>query len=540
MSGVALNFLAGGVGLFLLGMFLMTDGLKMAAGPALGKVLTTSTETRLRGLFSGMLVTALVQSSSAVTVAAIGFVNAGLLTFSQSLWVLFGANVGTTMTGWLVALIGFRVNIEGAALPMIGIGMALRLSGPDLRRGAAGSALAGFGVLFLGLGFLQQAFPDAGSGFGPAMFAGSGAQSVLLFVLAGLLLTIVLQSSSVSLAIVLTLADAGAVPLTAAAAAVIGANVGTTVTALLAVIGATPNAKRAAFAHVLFNVLTAVVALLVLPFLLGVVSALREGIGLDATPAVNLALFHTTFNVLGVALMWPFSGYLARFLEGRFHTRAEQIGRPLYIDRNVASVPSLAVDALRREINRVGGMAVGGVWSRVGTLIGDAARPDESAGLPALNRAIADFVTRVSRGTMSASTAQVLANLLRVQHYYENCGELASEVVAVRDAVADLGATPLHDAIISLAGLVDTLLVQLNPDNEPFAPLGAAQVADFESGYQEVKAALLSAGARGEITIDTMEQLLRSFSALHRVMDQAAKAARLLEQLRGEYLEALA
>ena len=110
----------------------------------------------------------------------------------------------------------------------------------------------------------------------------------------------------------------------------------------------------------------------------------------------------------------------------------------------------------------------------------------------------------------------------------------------MRDAVADLGATPLHDAIISLTGLVDSLLVQLNPDNEPFAPLGAAQVADFESGYQEVKAALLSAGARGEITIDTMEQLLRSFSALHRVMDQAAKAARLLEQLRGEYLEALA
>ena len=134
MSGIAFNLLIGGVGLFLLGMFLMTDGLKMAAGPALGRVLTSSTQTRLRGLFSGLVVTALVQSSSAVTVAAIGFVNAGLLTFSQSLWVLFGANVGTTMTGWLVALLGFSVKIEAAALPMIGIGMALRLSGPDLRR----------------------------------------------------------------------------------------------------------------------------------------------------------------------------------------------------------------------------------------------------------------------------------------------------------------------------------------------------------------------------------------------------------------------
>jgi len=162
MSGSAIGLLAGGLGLFLLGMMLMTDGLKAAAGPMLGNVLTSSTRTRLRGLFSGIAVTALVQSSSAVTVAAIGFVNAGLLSFSQSLWVIFGANVGTTMTGWLVALIGFKIKIEAAALPMIGIGMALRLSGSDSRRGAGGSALAGFGVLFLGIGFLQQAFSGSG------------------------------------------------------------------------------------------------------------------------------------------------------------------------------------------------------------------------------------------------------------------------------------------------------------------------------------------------------------------------------------------
>ena len=540
MSGIAFNLLIGGVGLFLLGMFLMTDGLKMAAGPALGRVLTSSTQTRLRGLFSGLVVTALVQSSSAVTVAAIGFVNAGLLTFSQSLWVLFGANVGTTMTGWLVALLGFSVKIEAAALPMIGIGMALRLSGPDLRRGAAGSALAGFGVLFLGIGFLQQAFPGAQNGFDLTLLVGHGALSIVAFVLAGLLLTLLMQSSSVALAIVLTLAEAGAIPLPAAAAAVIGANVGTTVTALLAAIGATPNAKRAAAAHVLFNVLTGVVALLLLPLLLGAVNVLREGIGLASSPAVSLALFHTVFNVLGVALMWPVADHLARFLEGRFHTRDEEIGKPQYVDRNVASVPALAVDALRREIDRVGGMAVGAVWARLGTLIGEAGRRDESAGLRALNRAIAAFVTQVSRGSMAATTAQLLAKLLRVQRYYEICGELAAEVVAARDAVADLGATPLREVIQDLAGIADTLLVQLNPDNEPFAPLAAAQAEHFEKSYQTVKDALLSGGARGEISIGTMEQLLRSFSTLHRIMDQAAKAARLLAQLRDEPADASA
>ena len=161
MSG-SVNVLLGGVGLFLLGMALMTDGLKTTAGPALGRLLASSTQTRWRGLVSGVVVTALVQSSSAVTVAAIGFVNAGLLTFGQSLWVIFGSNVGTTMTGWLVALIGLKIKVEAAALPMIGIGMALRLTGAESRRGAAGTALAGFGVLFLGIGLLQQAFAGAG------------------------------------------------------------------------------------------------------------------------------------------------------------------------------------------------------------------------------------------------------------------------------------------------------------------------------------------------------------------------------------------
>jgi phosphate:Na+ symporter len=121
--------LAGGIGLFLLGMSLMTDGLKLAAGPALERILASSTQTRIRGLASGMLVTALVQSSSAVTVAAIGFVNAGLLSLSQALWVLFGANVGTTMTGWLVALVSMKFQIEALALPLIGLGMILRLAG---------------------------------------------------------------------------------------------------------------------------------------------------------------------------------------------------------------------------------------------------------------------------------------------------------------------------------------------------------------------------------------------------------------------------
>ncbi|MBU0752642.1 MAG: Na/Pi symporter [Gammaproteobacteria bacterium] len=527
MSG-SVNVLLGGVGLFLLGMALMTDGLKTAAGPALGRLLASSTQTRWRGLVSGVVVTALVQSSSAVTVAAIGFVNAGLLTFSQSLWVIFGSNVGTTMTGWLVALIGLKIKVEAAALPMIGIGMALRLTGAESRRGAAGTALAGFGVLFLGIGLLQQAFAGAGGAVDLAGLSGAGIRSVVAFVLAGLLLTVLMQSSSASLAIVLTLAETAVIPLQDAAAAVIGANIGTTVTALVAVIGATPNARRAASAHVLFNILTGLTALALLPLLIGVVDLARDAFDLDSSPAVSLALFHTVFNLLGVVLMWPLATRLSAFLLHRFRTREEEVGQPRYLDRNVASVPSLAADALQRELARFGGIAIGGVWSRIGLLTGASGRPDDAVALPSLGHAIADFVTQVSRGSMADKTAQKLATLLRVQRYYETCGELAPEIETGHAAVVALGETPLRAAVIDMAKLADELLVQLNPDTEPFAPLGEAQAVEFEMRYQQLKASILDAGARGEIDIDTMESLTRTFSTLRRIIDQATKAARLL------------
>jgi phosphate:Na+ symporter len=519
--------LLGGVGLFLLGMVLMTDGLKTAAGPLLGRVLSSSTATGLRGLLSGILVTALVQSSSAVTVAAIGFVNAGLLTFSQSLWVLFGANVGTTMTGWLVALVGLKIKVELAALPLVGAGMALRVSGPGTRRGALGTALAGFGVLFLGIGFLQQGFSSLGQHIDLSALPGHGLASIPAFLLAGLMLTVLMQSSSASLAIVLTLAESGLLPIQEAAAAVIGANIGTTVTALLAAIGATPNAKRAAGAHVLFNLLTALVALALLPVLIAVVAWLRDAFGMGSAPAASLALFHTVFNLLGVLLMWPLASRLAAFLKRRFRTAEEEGGRPRYLDRNVASVPSLAVDALRREIARLGGLAIGAVWARIGVLCNEAGRPDEGAAVPLLSGAIADFVARLSRASMSESTAAALADLLRAQHYYDTCGELAAEISASQPQIARLQDAELRAEILDLLRRTGDLLLQVNPAVEPFAAASAAQRTGFEERYQALKARLLATGARGALDLQAMDALLRSFSALRRIVDQATKAARL-------------
>ncbi|MDX9707693.1 MAG: Na/Pi symporter, partial [Azospira sp.] len=358
--------------------------------------------------------------------------------------------------------------------------------------------------------------------------------SIIGFVLVGLLLTVLMQSSAASMAVVLTLAEAGVQPLTEAAAALIGANVGTTATAIVAAIGATPDAKRAASAHILFNVLTAIVAFILLPVLIGAVALLGKAFDLGPSPAISLALFHTIFNILGVLLMWPLGERLAVFLLRRFRTHEEEISRPRFLDNNVASVPSLAADALQRELIRVGGMAVGGVRARLGAFIGTPGRPDESAALPALSRAVADFVTRVHRGSMSADTAQRLAGLLRVQRYYETCHEAAPEIATGHATVTALADSSLRHDILGLTAFADTLLARLDPGNESFAPLDEAQAEEFEARYQHLKAALLTAGACGEIGIPVMESLTRSFSTLRRVLDQAAKAARLLAEARDE------
>jgi len=346
----------GGLGLFLLAVSMITDGLKLAAGEALREILARSTRTPLRGVASGILLTAVVQSSSAVTVATIGFVNAGLLTLIQSLGIVYGANIGTTMTGWLVALVGFNFKIEAFALPLVGVGMLARLTGSGRRFGALGEALAGFGLFFIGVDVLQGAFQNFADDVDVATFAPQGGLGLLLYVGLGFLMTVATQSSSAAIAITLTAATGGVLGFDAAAATVIGANVGTTSTAAFAVLGATANARRVAAAHVVFNLLTGTVALILLP---GMIWAVRTGgaaMGLADVPAVSLALFHTSFNLLGVALMWPLTGRLSVFLSRRFTSRAEMLAKPAYLDRNVMATPSLAIDALRLELARANQM----------------------------------------------------------------------------------------------------------------------------------------------------------------------------------------
>lgn len=518
----AFTFL-GGLGLFLLGMTLMTDGLKLSAGQLLGKLLEHATRTRLKALCSGFLITTLVQSSSAVTVAIIGLINAGVLSFRQALWVIFGTNVGTTMTGWIVALVGFKFRIETFALPMIGAGVLLYLTGSQTRRAGLGHAIAGFGLLFLGLSFLQEAF--AGQAQTLQLPTGVGLSAVLMQVLIGILMTILMQSSSAALAITLTAASGGMLTIEGAAAMIIGLNVGTTVTALLAAINATSNGKRAAMAHLAFNLVTALAALLMLPWLLTVLLQMQHLL-LDAPGmATTLALFHTTFNLLGVMLMWPISDRLANWLLARFHSHDDDLARPRFIDDNIATVTSLAIPAAELEIHRLGRHVVR-AW--LDTLDAEhlpaSGSSRGSAACLALSQQIASFLIRTSRQSQSAADADSLARLLQIKRRYDGMTGLLATMSDFQPGQAG------ESALLETAR---RLLQRSQPGQDERPPL-PEEVREFDVLYAARRLALMMQAARGEVDVLAMEDLLNHLSALHQAVLKAADAISLMRADEGE------
>ncbi|WP_126455014.1 Na/Pi cotransporter family protein [Sulfuriflexus mobilis] len=530
---ITIGMLAGGLGLFLLAVNMITDGLRLAAGHALRDMLGKWTRTPARGIVSGLSITAIVQSSSAVTVATIGFVNAGLITMYQALGVVYGANIGTTMTGWLVAIVGFKIKVEIFALPMIGIGMLLRLTGNDSRRVPLGMALAGFGLFFIGIDVLKDAFEGLAAAIELQKFTVDGIAGVVMYVGIGFLMTVLTQSSSAAIAITLTAATGGMLGLHAAAAMVIGANVGTTSTAALAVIGATPNAKRVAGAHIIFNLATGVVALLILPLLFWIVKITGELLGLQDIPAVTLALFHTTFNILGVLLMWPVSGRLTRFLEKRFVTQEEIEGRPRFLDKTVAVSPMLALNALVLELSRIAAvvrrmsLAALSVESAPGRRI-----TSDHLVVKKLTTAVADFITRLGRASLSSEVADQLAKLLRAEQHLLACAEQTllvtreqAKLEFVDDAKIMEGITRYRAEVVSLMNLAD-------PQAEGFSFTDCEmQLQQVQVAYDDVKAALLFAGAELRIPIPGMIEILDQNSRIRRMARQMVKAMHYLSEV---------
>ncbi|NML47735.1 Na/Pi cotransporter family protein [Ramlibacter sp. G-1-2-2] len=344
----------GGVGLFLLGMSIMTEGLKDLAGSGLRTTLRKAAATPLSGAFWGAFVTLIVQSSSATTMTTIGLVSAGLLTFRQGLALVFGANVGTTGTGWLIALIGVRVSLTAAALPMIFGGALVKLLGRG-RVSAAGAALAGFALVLYGLTTLQQGMGSLAESLQPSDFPAvydAGAAwwaslwGVLSLVALGLAMTAVMQSSTAAIAVTLSAHFAGAVGLDQACALIIGQNIGTATSSALAAIGASSTAKRLALAYILFKLIAAAIALLLFPFtypLLARASQTVDGVTL-------LAAYHTAYNVVGVAVLLPLIDRFTRLVERLLPEKRSHLTRCL--DPAALLTPIATEEAVRRTVAR--------------------------------------------------------------------------------------------------------------------------------------------------------------------------------------------
>lgn len=338
--------LVGGVGLFLLGMALLTDGLKALAGEPLRRALVRFTGRPWRAFLSGALVTLLVQSSSATTVTVIGFVSAGLLTFPQALAVVMGASLGTTGTGWIVAVLGLKISVGFYALPLVGVGAFLKLFG-SRRWQPVGLALAGFGLIFIGIDTMQAGMSRLTEFVQPARLPSGGLVAHVMAMVVGGVLTMLLQSSSVAVAITLTALHTGTINFEQAASLVIGAAIGTTVTGVLAAIGGTTPAKRTALGHVTFNLATGLIAVLMLPALLRGIEWAQHHLGLDAG-ATSLAAFHSTFIAIGVVIFLPIVDGFARWIERMLPER--EPGWTRHLDDSLLHAPPVALEATRRAL----------------------------------------------------------------------------------------------------------------------------------------------------------------------------------------------
>ena len=351
--------LLGSLAMFLYGMKIMSEGLQKFAGDRLRSILTAMTTNRVTGVLTGVLITALIQSSSATTVMVVSFVNAGLLSLSQSIGVIMGANIGTTVTAWIISALGFKVDMAAMSLPLLAVGVPLLFSGKSNRK-SIGEFIFGFSFLFMGLSLLKANAPDLGKN--PEMlsfvqnYTDMGFASVILFVLIGTVLTMIVQASAATMAITLIMCANGWISFELGAALVLGENIGTTITANLAALTGNTQSRRAAMAHLVFNIFGVIwVLCLFKPVTLGV-SWFVEEVMQTIDPAVavsfKLSAFHTAFNICNVLLLIWFVKLIEKTVCKIIPQKEiEEEYRLRFITGGLLSTAELSIVQARKEIN---------------------------------------------------------------------------------------------------------------------------------------------------------------------------------------------
>jgi len=338
-----------GIAIFLIGMHYMENGFKLLSGGALEDILEKFTNTTPKAIGAGFLVTAVVQSSSLVSVIIISFLSAELIGLTQAVGVVFGSNIGTTATAWLVSSFGLKIKIAQYALPMLIFGVIMQFSRENVYKGI-GSVLIGLGFIFLGIAYMKEGFETLKDGLDLAEYAMVGYTGVFVYILFGMVATVVIQSSSATMAIIITALATGQIDYINALSLAIGANVGTTVTAALGAMASNKNGKRLAVAHFIFNIITGIIAVIFIYQLKDLVDMLAPLFSIsEDNYAMKLALFHSVFNIIGVLAVAPFTKQLVRYLESIFVMKEEGRGQPKYLTNEVMQIPASALAAIRKE-----------------------------------------------------------------------------------------------------------------------------------------------------------------------------------------------
>jgi len=444
----------GSLAFFIYGMKLMSDGIQRAAGSALRNILRTMTKNRYLGVFTGFLITALLQSSSATTVMTVSFVNAGLLTLLESAGVMMGANIGTTITGWLISFLGFKVKLAHYSIPLFAIGVPMLFMNKGKTR-YWGQFIVGFAILFMGLSYLKGAVPDIKSN--PEIldflkgFTEWGFFSRLFFVFVGTVVTIVVQSSSAAMAITLTMCANGLLPFDVAAAMILGENIGTTITAELASLVGNVNAKRSARIHSMFNIIGVTWMVILMPVFLPMLSNFMQStFGLadpftDAT-AMPLALsgFHTAFNLANVLMLLAFVPWLVKVATWSIKDKEEEDDDAKLKFISDQEITPKTSGRLRGILNICNDLErIGDIYYQISKTI-EQKMEDKTYFLPEQRDAINEMI-----GLVDKAFAEMISNLKTPSYdnvTIDKARAIENEINAYRNKMRDDNLTRLGDA----------------------------------------------------------------------------------------------
>lgn len=505
--------LIGSLGIFLFGMKMMSEALQKVAGNRLRTILAAMTSNRFVGIITGFLITAIIQSSSATTVMVVSFVNAGLLSLSQAFGVIMGANVGTTITAWIVALLGFKVDISSVAIPIIAFSVPLLFSKHNPRR-YVGEIIMGFSLLFFGIGLLKSSVPDINHH--PEIleflknYTNLGFGSVLLFLLVGTILTVVVQSSSATMAITLIMCSQGWIDFPLAAAMVLGENIGTTITANIAAWSGNIAAKRAAFSHFLFNMFGVCWMLVAFYPFTNMVQTIVEKIG-PSNPseisAFSLSLFHTMFNICNICVLVWFSNYIVKFIEKIIKKKAvptndnDEIFHLQYISTGLLSTSELSILQASKEIV-VYGERTHKMFNQVRDLLCENETIEFTKRYSRIEKyenisdrmeiEIANYLTSLASGRLSTESKKQVQTKLRIISEVESIGDSCYNIARIlqrkREQEVEFS-KHISEQLQTMFELVDRAMSQmehcLNDDNFQLSELHKSQ--NFENEINNLR-----------------------------------------------------